>query len=113
MDYLVSVLLIAAPWLFQFAAGGAETWVPVTLGIMTILYSLITNYEYSVANVIPFSTHLGIDAVSGILLMASPWLFGFSDKVYMPHLIFGILEVGVVLMTDRHKSAVGTTHSPV
>jgi len=25
MDYLMGVLLIAAPWLFDFARGGAET----------------------------------------------------------------------------------------
>jgi hypothetical protein len=26
LDYAVGVLLIVVPWLFGFAAGGAETW---------------------------------------------------------------------------------------
>ena len=33
MDYAMGLLLIAAPWLFRFNRGGAETWVPVILGI--------------------------------------------------------------------------------
>ncbi len=33
LDYLVGTLLIAAPWLLNFNRGGAETWVPVILGV--------------------------------------------------------------------------------
>jgi hypothetical protein len=101
MDYLMGVLLIAAPWLFDFARGGAETWVPVILGVSTILYSLMTDYEYSVSGVISMKTHLTLDLVSGIFLAASPWIFNFNEYVYLPHLILGILEVGASLMTER------------
>ena len=37
MDYLMGILLIASPWLFGFDRGGAETWVPVILGIGAII----------------------------------------------------------------------------
>ncbi|MEJ7827105.1 MAG: SPW repeat protein [Segetibacter sp.] len=37
--------------------------------------------------------------MSGILLAASPWIFSFADTVYIPHLIFGLLEIGASLMT--------------
>jgi hypothetical protein len=36
MDYAMGLLLIAAPWIFRFNRGGAETWVPVILGIGAI-----------------------------------------------------------------------------
>jgi hypothetical protein len=101
LDYLVGILLIASPWLFNFAQGGPETTVPVVLGITTIIYSLLTNYEYSIANVIPFSAHLVLDTLSAIFLGLSPWLLGFADTVMLPHVIFGILELGAVLMTQR------------
>jgi hypothetical protein len=39
------------------------------------------------------------------LLASSPWFFGFADQVYMPHLIFGILEIMVVLLTKTQTSA--------
>jgi len=99
LDYVVSVLLIASPWLFGFGVNGHETAIPVVLGITTILYSLLTNYEYSIATVIPFRLHLVLDLLSGLLLAASPWIFGFYDRVYLPHLVVGIAELGVVLLS--------------
>ena len=99
IDYVMGVILIAAPWLFGFARDGAETWVPVVLGISTILYSLITNYELGISGKISMKTHLIIDMMSGILLAASPWLFGFSEYVYLPHVIFGLAEIGAVLLS--------------
>ena len=104
MDYLVGVLLIAAPWLFDFARGGAETWVPVILGAGAIIYSLMTDYELGLSRTISMRTHLSLDMWSGILLAASPWLFGFHEYVYLPHLIVGILEIGASLVTERTPS---------
>ncbi len=100
MDYLMGVLLIAAPWLFGFARGGAETWVPVVLGLSTVAYSLFTDYELGVSRSIPMKTHLTIDIVSGIFLALSPWIFGFHEYVYLPHLILGIAEIGAAAMTN-------------
>jgi hypothetical protein len=115
MDYLVGILLIAAPWVLNFADRGPETWVPVILGVGTMLYSFMTNYELGMVHVIPFRTHLAIDVLAGIFLAASPWIFAFSDMVYMPHLVFGILEVGVVALTDPepHPAAERRHHHPV
>jgi len=104
LDYLVGVLLIAAPWLLKFARGGAETWVPVILGAGAIIYSLMTNYEFGLSKSISMRTHLMLDLMSGILLAASPWLFGFSDYVYLPHLLVGLFEIAASLMTVRTPS---------
>lgn len=100
LDYLVGALLIAAPWVLGFAEGGAETWVPVVLGITTIVFSLMTDYELGVARVISMKTHLTLDLVSGALLAASPWIFGFSELVWAPHLVVGLLEIGLALTTE-------------
>jgi len=112
LDYLMGSLLMAAPWLLDFARGGAETWVPVILGAGAIVYSLITDYEYSISKTISMRTHLTLDLLSGMLLAASPWLFGFSEFVYLPHLILGIVEIGASLMTERapSTSAARTQH---
>ncbi len=104
LDYLMGALLIASPWLFDFARNGAETWVPVILGAGAILYSLMTDYEYSVSRTLSMKTHLNLDLFSGIFLAASPWIFGFNDYVYVPHLVLGILEIGAALMTDTVPS---------
>lgn len=101
LDYIMGALLIAAPWIFDFNRGGAETWVPVVLGAGVILYSLLTDYELGVSPQISMRTHLMLDLVGGALLAVSPWLFGFADYVWGPHLIFGLLEMGAALMTER------------
>jgi hypothetical protein len=53
---------------------------------------------------IPMSTHLILDMLSGTVLAASPWLFGFADEVWVPHVVLGILEVGAGLMTQTVPS---------
>ena len=99
LDYLVGVLLIAAPYLFGFATGGAKQWVPMILGVGAIGYSLLTRYELGLVPVISMPGHLWLDALSGALLAVSPWLFGFSGEVYAPHLVLGLFEIGAALMT--------------
>ncbi|MDQ3656314.1 MAG: SPW repeat protein [Chloroflexota bacterium] len=99
LDYGMGLLLIVAPWLFGFADGGAETWIPVILGIGAIGYSLLTDYELGVARTIPMATHLMLDIASGIVLAVSPWIFGFAGDVWAPHLILGLLEIGAGLTT--------------
>ncbi len=115
LDYLVGILLIASPWLFDFARGGAETWVPVVLGAGAIVYSLMTDYEYSISRSISMKTHLTLDLLSGIFLAASPWIFNFDEYVYMPHLVLGLLEIAASLMTQTVPSgahAGGEHHRP-
>jgi hypothetical protein len=105
LDYLVSVLVIASPWLFGFTRDGAETWVPVILGISSILYSLFTNYEWGASRTLSMKTHLTLDMLSGVLLAASPWIFGFNDYVYLPHLILGVFEILAALVTENEPRA--------
>lgn len=100
LDYIVGIFLIAAPWLLGFARGGAETWVPVVLGAGAIVYSLLTNYELGVFRTISMRTHLTFDFISGVFLATSPWIFGFNEYVYLPHLILGLFELGAVAITE-------------
>lgn len=115
LDYLMGILLIASPWIFGFATGGAEQWIPIILGAGALVYSLMTDYELGMFKTLSMKTHLNLDLVSGIFLAVSPWLFGFSDTVSTPHVILGILEIGAALMTKTHPSinlrAAGHSHA--
>jgi SPW repeat len=107
LDYIVGFLLILAPWMLGFAEGGSETLVPVVLGAATIIYSFLTKYELGAVRVIPFRAHLVIDFMSGLFLALSPWIFGFSDRVYLPHVVAGLMELAVVLFTDPGREYSG------
>lgn len=104
LDYSIGLLLIAAPWLLGFSRGGAETWVPVLLGAGAIVYSLMTDYELGVVRRLSMRTHLMMDGLSGIVLAASPWLFGFAEYVWAPHLILGLVEIGAALTTETRPA---------
>jgi len=107
LDYVVGLLLIAAPWIFNFDNGTAAQWVPVIIGVMVILMSLMTNYEAGAFRVISMKTHLTMDVIVGIFLAASPWLFGFAEQVYLPHLIVGLLSIGTGLLTETNPHTSG------
>lgn len=100
LDYLMGALLIAAPWLLGFATGGPEQWAPVVAGGTAILYSLFTDYELGVVKAIGMPWHLLLDGIAGVALMASPWVLGFDEKVWIPHVAAGALEVVVAFFTN-------------
>lgn len=101
IDYATGALLIVAPYLFGFANGGIAQWLPQLLGALTIVMSLFTDYELSIAKAIPLRVHLGMDMASGALLAASPWLFGFAGLIWWPHLLVGLMEIVVPMLTRR------------
>jgi hypothetical protein len=116
LDYPVGIVLIAAPWIFGFSDADNEAayLVPIIIGALIIAQSLITDYELSVADVLPLRAHLMLDLVLGIVLAASPWIFGFSDEganAWLPHLIVGLGIVASALMTQHHReTAPGSRH---
>ena len=104
LDYIVGAALIAAPWIFQFSEPTAATVVPIVLGIGLIAYSLFTDYELGVWKVAPMAVHNLGDIGAGIVLVASPWIFGFSDasaNVWAPHVIVGLAAIFLGLTTKQ------------
>ena len=112
LDYVVGVLLIIAPYLFGFADDEPARNAAWIVGGGSLLYSLFTAYELSIAKVIPYRVHLGLDIAAGIFLAASPWLMSFSDRVVAPHLVVGLLEIGVALLSRPAASGVDDHHLP-
>src|SRR5919199_6521940 len=108
LDYAMGIFLLASPYLFGFATGGVKQWLPMILGLALLGMSLLTRYEFGAVRVIPMPAHLAVDGLSGALLAVSPWLFGFSGVVFLPHLILGIVELGTSLMTETHSEVSDT-----
>lgn len=110
MDYVGGALLIIVPlfWLGTVTEARAAIWTPVVVGVLMLLQSMFTDYELSLSNVIPIPAHLGVDALAGVVLAASPWMFGFHDVVWIPHLIVGLLEIGAALTTKLHRDVPAT-----
>jgi len=107
LDYVVALLLIVWPLLAGYRLDAPEAVVPIVLGAGTVGFSLFTDYEMSLARLIPMPVHLGLDMASGALLALSPWLFGFAERAWTPHLVIGLLEIGVAMTTATVASPIG------
>jgi predicted transporter len=101
LDYASALILIVSPWLFNFEDVSAAKTVAIAAGILILAMSLLTNYEAGAMKMIPMSMHLNADVLLGIVLLLSPWLFGFSDQTYLFHVIMGLFAIGSGLMTTR------------
>jgi hypothetical protein len=99
LDFLMGAVLVAVPLAFGFGAG-AQTWLVVLLGAGLIVYSLFTEYELGVVPLIPMPTHLVADGLMGLLLVASPWIFGFAWEMWVPHVALGLAQIGAALFTQ-------------
>ena len=100
LDYAVGALLIAAPWVLGFSSGGPQSWVMMGVGASVLAYSLLTDYEFGALRRIQMPVHLWLDAVGGVLLGLSPWLFAFDDIVWIPHLAAGLFEIVTAFFTQ-------------
>lgn len=103
IDYVTSILLIVSPWLFNFSDVQAAKQVVIVVGILIIVMSVFTHYETGLVKRIPMRDHLYLDATIGLFLIISPWLFTFSERVYLPQVIIGIMGLIVPLLT-RHST---------
>nr|WP_294796015.1 SPW repeat protein [uncultured Mucilaginibacter sp.] len=108
LDYAVGAVLIAAPWLLGFSDNNAATWSAVAVGLVTLVMSAMTDYEGGLAKVLSMDTHLTLDLITGIFLAVSPWLLSYSDRIFLPHLIVGVMEIVVVIFTQRTSQQSGS-----
>lgn len=113
LDYIVGIALILAPMIFDFTdVGGAAVFIPRLLGVVLIIYSLFTNYEWGVFKVLGMPYHLTIDFLASAFLALSPWIFGFHDQkkaAWVPHVVVGIVVILVVLVSQTQPGYTGKT----
>jgi hypothetical protein len=107
IDYATGLLLILAPYILGFADGTAAQWVPQIIGIAVLGQALMTKFELGAVGLIPMPVHLMLDIGAGLFLAVSPWLFGFANRVFWPHLIVGLMEVALGLMTRTEQDTTG------
>jgi hypothetical protein len=105
LDYVGAATLVLAPFVFGFADVAAARNVFLVLGIGLACYSLITNYRYSIAKIIPLGVHMALDVSAGVVMMLAPSIFGYRADItggqYALHFILGLGVIGLVAMTRR------------
>ena len=94
VNALAGAGLFLSPWLFSFSGEQAASWNAWIGGLLVAIVA--------VAAVAQLETweewvNLGI----GLWLVISPWVLGFADRVFWPHLLFGLFSVVAGLTTEK------------
>ena len=105
IDYSTAAGMLAAPSLLGISDELAAARTLRAAGLAATAYSLLTDYEFGLLRVIPMPIRLAMDAASGVLLAASPWLFGFAGRgprYRLPHAFVGASEVLAALTSKTY-----------
>ncbi len=97
IEYLAGALLIAAPFLLSFDSGAAKA-VSILAGVVILAVAASTDGPTGMTASIPISVHVMLDYALAGVLVAAPFLFGFSDES-APTAFFIVLGVAHLLIT--------------
>ena len=79
VEYIAGVALIAAPLLLDYHSGAAKA-VSIILGVLVLFLVATTTSTMSLIDLVPLSMHIVFDYVIVAVMIASPFLFGFSGE---------------------------------
>jgi hypothetical protein len=102
-DYAAAAVLIIAPFILGINEQSLIAhWASIAGGIGLIIYSLLTDYTFSVAKVIPFKTHLVLDSLAGLVLIVFALLLELDivARTYLIVMGAGVLLVVAVTQTE-------------
>lgn len=114
LDYLVPAVVAPLPWLLKFSDNKAATGALMGFEAGATAYSTLTDYELGLSRKIPMPMHLNLDVIAGVLMILSPWVFSFSNRVWLPHVLVGITAIASGLLTqtvtsqEKHELGVET-----
>jgi hypothetical protein len=96
IEYVAGVVLIVAPFVLDFDDSGAKA-TAIVAGLVIILLASVTDGITGIVDQLGIQAHAVLDVVIAALLVAAPFLFGFS-KDGEPTALFIVLGVGALLL---------------
>ena len=105
IEYLGGALFIALPFLLGYDSGTAVA-LSIIIGVLLIAIAASTDGPTSLVNQIPRSAHVALDYMLAVMLIALPFLAGFSSET-APTVVFIAVGVAHLLITigTRFRSA--------
>ena len=109
LEYVAGVLLIAAPFVFAFDSDTA-TRISVAAGVVLLVVTASTAMSTGLIKSIPVPAHVMLDYALALLLIASPFLFGFDDDGSATpfFLVLGIVLLLLTIATRFIREAPAT-----
>ena len=105
IEYAVAVLFFVAPFVLDFQEGAA-TAASIIAGVVVLFIAASTEGPTSLINYVPLAAHVVLDYALALVLIAIPFIAGFSDET-APTVFFIYIGVLHLLVT------IGTRFRPV
>jgi len=112
LEYLIGAFFIASPFVFGFDASAAVA-IGVVGGIVLILMAATAQTGPALSGMVPVGLHVLFDAVLAAFLVASPFIFGFSDEAAPTGLFIGagvvhlLVTIATRFLPPTSEAAVG------
>jgi len=107
LDYMAAVGLIVFPFVLNLGTTAPlALWLSVIGGMALIAYSLMTDYTFGFAKVVPFKAHLALDLIAAVGFLAAPFVFGWSGLTAGYYFVMGVAVVLVVVLSAVDEAAV-------
>ncbi len=78
IEYIAGAVFVAAPFLLSFDSDAA-TAASIIAGVVILIIAASTAMSTGLIKSIPVQAHVVLDYILAVLLIAAPFLFGFSD----------------------------------
>lgn len=101
LDYPVAALLMAMPFLLQL--GGSNPlakWLFVATGIAALMLTIFTDHKLGLVRVLPYSFHLAVDFLVGVVFVVAPFALGFSG---LDAIFYWVNAAAVLTVVSLHK----------
>ncbi len=101
LDYPVAVALMALPFILGLGQSHPlALWLSVVTGVAAFILTLLTDHQFGVVRVLPYSFHLAVDFAVGLAFIAAPLVLGFSG---LDALFYWANGAAVLVVVGLHK----------
>jgi hypothetical protein len=112
LEYLIGAFFIAAPFIFGFDASAAVA-IGVVGGVVLIVMAATAHTGPALSGMVPVGLHVLFDVVLAAFLVASPFIFGFSDEAAPTGLFIGagvvhlLVTIATRFLPPTSEAAIG------
>ncbi len=107
LDYPVALGLITMPFLFGLGGGNILAfWLSIATGIAALFLTVLTDHHLGIFRVLPYSLHLAVDGLVGIVFVIAPLVFGFTGIEFWYYMVLGLTVLVVVGLHQPDNSVV-------
>ena len=101
LDYPVAALLMTMPFLLQLGSSHPlAKWLSVMTGVAALVLTIFTDHKLGLYRVLPYSVHLAVDFMVGVVFAIAPVALGFSG---LDAIFYWTNAAAVLTVVSLHK----------